>query len=166
MTAPRDLAFHAAVLNELHARVTFAKDATRAELQEAMVGQSIKSLTVLGGGEDIGTATLVKGRVTVSARISDPDALLAWAQEHHPDEVETVTRLRPGFEARVLQQSKAAEQPCMDGVLDVPGVDVQVSTGEPYVRLKPTDAAPEVVARLWSQGAIDLPLLLELAGGE
>lgn len=165
MTTPRNLALYAAVLDEVAGRVDVARRAVRTELGEAMRDGAIKSLTVVAEGQEIGTATRATGRKTVTARVSDPDALLAWAQEHHPHEVETVTRLKPGFESRVLAHSKAAETPCMDGVLDVPGVDVHVSVGEPYLQLRTTDDAPAAVERLWRSGVIDLPALLELPGG-
>lgn len=165
MTA-RELALRAAVLEEVADRVAAAKTTARAELGDAMRADGIKTLTVLADGEDIGTATMAKGRRTVTARVSDPDALLAWARVHHPDQVETVTRVRPTFEARVLQQSKAAGVPCMDGVLDVPGVDVQISEGQPGLRMTPGETAPDVIGRMWARGVIDLRGLLELSGGE
>lgn len=158
----RDLSFRAAVLDELHSRVGEAKATARGALALAMHVDAVKSVAVLAGESPIGTVSVVKGRTT--ARVHDPAALLEWAATHHPDQVVTRRALRPEFEARVLQQSKAAGQPCMDGVLDVPGVTV--SMGEPYLRLVADDSAPEVIDRLWAEGAIDLRDLIALPGGE
>lgn len=159
-TDPRDLAFRVTVLAELADRIAIELHAARAELNDAMVTGD--RITVPSGDVTLASVTKAKGRVT--ARVSDPDALLEWVRQHHPDEVVTVPTIRPATLARILAVSRAAGEPCFGDTLDIPGVTVGI--GDPSVSLRPTDDASTEIGRLWQTGAIDLRGLLALPGGE
>lgn len=63
----------------------------------------------------------VSSRVThTSVRVSDEAAFLAWVKAEHPDKVETVEQVRPGWRSRLLDEVLAgADVP--PGVEIVPG---------------------------------------------
>lgn len=50
-----------------------------------------------------------------SVRVADEAAFLAWVQANHPDAVETLTRVRPGWQSRFLDEVLEAGR-------EVPGV--------------------------------------------
>lgn len=51
-----------------------------------------------------------------SAKVTDEEALLAWVERYHPDQVETAKRVRPGFLSKVLAEAVDGDAP--------PGVEV------------------------------------------
>lgn len=130
----------------------------RDTLKEADVGARSELLTEMATGDRLaaqydghvfGAASKVSGRLSPS--VSDPDAFAAFVAEHYPTEVVTKVVVRPAFQSAVLEASRKAGEPCTpDGRLDVPGVTV--TQGDPYLVVKPTSDAGQVVARMVADG--------------
>jgi hypothetical protein len=86
---------------------------------------------------------------TVSLAISQPtfvvedrQAFMNWVAQHHPFEVEEITRVRPAYETQILRILAAGgEDPVVDGDLIVEGVRY-VPGGQPRgVSIRGTDKA-------------------------
>lgn len=91
-------------------------------------------------------ATVSRSDGAKKAKVADEAALIAWAADRHPEEVETVTVqvVRPAFVKLLLDTAKATGT----------GVDprtgealpfIEVATGNPYVTVTTTD---EGIARM------------------
>lgn len=65
--------------------------------------------------------------------VNDPEAFLAWVEEHHPSEVEVIEQVRPDFTKRFTNANGVLVGP--DGELDVPGIIVQ--SGPATVSVQP-----------------------------
>lgn len=120
--------------------------------------------------------------------VTDPEALLAWAKEHYPGEVEPVLdivgteeqvkaalyehedsrhlvrlgeRLKPSLRATVVEASAAYGAPAgPGGELDVPGVSVTASAPG-RVSFLPADGAYDVIVEMVRTGKVDVPDLLD-----
>lgn len=93
----------------------------------------------------LGFVQLTKGRE--SATVTDPAALLAWVEDHCPDEVVTTRQVRPAFVTALLGSVKADGgwiEPHTGQLLDVPGIEVR--TASPTLTVKPTAEADALVA--------------------
>jgi hypothetical protein len=154
MTEPRILARDLMVLKALLDRVAGAMVVAKADTLGAMeVGER---LVVKIGDEPIGTVTVAHGRV--SARITNPRALVAWVKVNHPTEVVTTEQVRSSFVAALLKRAK-------DGGEVIPGVEV--SEGDPYLLAPVDDVAAKVIAQAWADGSLSLPasVLPQIEGG-
>lgn len=149
MSDIRKSAEHSIILGQLKAKVVAADKDIRAELDSGMhVGDR---LTAVYDGELIGAVSKTAGRST--ATVTDPDKLAAWVAERYPSEVETKPVVRAAFLNAILDASKEAGEPCTpDGTSGVPGV--RVNQGDPYLSVRPTAAAPELVARMVADGYV------------
>jgi hypothetical protein len=118
---------------------------------------------------ELGSASLRLPKDAVA--VVDDDALLDWVLEHHEDEVEVVTRVRPAYVRALLARLKIAGGVVVDKesgeVVDIPGVSV-VAGGDPSVMgvtlTADTKATAEAIvrARLHQLAAYALPA----AGGD
>lgn len=100
---------------------------------------------------EIGTALLPVTQQAVV--VVDPDAFLKYVQGNRPDGVETIVRVRPSFQTRLLTQVEADA----DGnVLDdegtvVPGLAVRQGGQPMTLRLSPTREASQVLGEAADQ---------------
>lgn len=102
-------------------------------------------------GQVIGHVTLTKGRK--SARVADPQALLAYVKAQHPTEVETIEQVRPAYVRALLDDAvRKGAQVDSDGVV-IDGL-IEVVEGQPYPTRKLTVDADAVIAGLLSRGAL------------
>ena len=135
MTNPVDAATRYAGLVAIEHGVTTAKRAASEDLREAALGVGVTKGEI---ATPFGPVTLVENRGGTSVVIADEKAFLAWAQENHPEAVETVTRIRPGDRDAILADRFAA----------VAGEVVDTKTGEvlPFARVQTVDPAPPTPA--------------------
>lgn len=147
----KDLALSAAVLRVLEDRVKQARQQANTTVLSS--GDPEDRINAVHKGRKIGSVSITQGRVT--ARITGEDRFARWVAERYPSEVEHKPLVREAFVRAVLEASKQAGQPCMpDGTLDVPGVDVV--EGEPYVTVRLTSDAAEIVSDMVRTGVITL----------
>ncbi|GGR53714.1 hypothetical protein [Streptomyces roseolus] len=136
------------------------------ELRAARAELNLKSVRVaLPDGTPVATLTLVDPGPAVV--VADEEAFTAWVADNHPGEVETLVRVRPGWQRRFL-----ARLSCLDPVADpytgeaIPGLGV-LSAPEPRsFSLRPLPGGRERIARAWHTGTLDLSRLIPLEGGE
>lgn len=131
MTNPVDAATRYAGLVAIEHGVTTAKRAASEDLRAAALGVGVTKGEI---ATPFGPVTLVENRGGTTVVIADEKAFLAWAQENHPEAVETVTRIRPGDREAVLADRFAA----------VAGEVVDTKTGEvlPFARVQTVDPSP------------------------
>lgn len=105
----------------------------------------------LPNGERFATVSLVKGATT--ANVTDEDAFFDWVAENRPDQIETVTRVRPGFAQAVTDQAKK-DGAAVDKTTGetIPGVTL--GQGEPHPKVDLVDGAHELVAEAWRDGSL------------
>ncbi|MEU6619720.1 hypothetical protein ABZ926_02850 [Streptomyces litmocidini] len=136
------------------------------ELRAARAELNLKSVRVtLPDDTPVALLTLVDPKPTVV--VADEEAFTAWVADNHPGEVETLVRVRPGWQRQFL-----ARLTCLDPVADpytgetIPGLGV-LSASEPRsFSLRPLPGGWERIARAWHTGTLDLSRLLPLTGGE
>lgn len=150
MSDRHDMAARFAVLKVLADRVKDGKAVADCEIRDAW-HPGDRNTAELPGGEVIGTVTLAKGRA--ASAITDETAFLEWVTKTHPDQVETVTRVRPDYATRV----KSAARQLGHGVdpetgEEIPGLSV--STGDPYPVVKLAADAEVLVAEAWLSGSM------------
>ena len=93
------------------------------------------------------------------ANITDEAAYLAWVQRVHPDQIETVVRVKPDFTDRAKSVARKLGAPVDPATgEEIPGL--AVTTGEPYPKVTPVDDAEQAIARAWKAGE-----LADLVGG-
>ncbi|SNR32772.1 hypothetical protein [Blastococcus mobilis] len=113
---------------------------------ELVVGERYSGLLDPADKESLlGFVQLTKARETAS--VVDPEALLAWVEEHCPSEVITTRSVRPAFVQALLASVKADGgwvDPETSELLEVKGVEVR--TGSPTLTVKPTAEADALVA--------------------
>lgn len=64
-----------------------------------------KSLTVKDdNGDELVTYTVVQPQASDTIKVTDPEAFLDWVLANFPTEVETITQVRPAFQARLLSR--------------------------------------------------------------
>ncbi|MER5221863.1 hypothetical protein [Streptomyces flaveus] len=164
----RDHATRVAVLRVLRDVVEAEYRATRREvldgLRAARAELGLKSIrATLPDGTPIATITLIDPQPTVV--IADEHAFLAWVAENHPDEVETLTQVRPHW-----QREFFARLAGLDAVTDphtgevIPGLATLPASEPRSFSLRPVPGGTEQVARAWHTGEIDLRRLLALGG--
>lgn len=156
MSAAREVALRLAVLRVLGDLIRdgrSAADATAGEIMEAGDCLTAKLPT----GEKVAAVSMAKGRL--SARVTGREAFTAWVMATYPDEVEQVVRVRPAFEARLLNDAKVLGVPAdPKSGEEIPGV--AVGHGDPHPSVKLDPGAREAVGKAWRDGD-----LTELVGG-
>lgn len=126
-----------------------------------------RKVAELPDGQRIGAVTYAKGRAA-GAHVVDEAKLTAWVEENHPTEVETVTRIRPAYLAKLLADfgnTGGALNPKTGEFDDVPGIEVGVD-GDAYLMVKPDRDAAVLVRAAVASGALDVRELLQLEGGD
>jgi hypothetical protein len=159
-----DDALRDAILKTLADDVEEAITKGRDSLKTAMAAGKIKSLSCeLPDGTPVATLTLAGGRR--APRVVNEAKFLAWVQAEHPTEVETV--VRKGYTETLLKeitQAGRAVDPKTGNAVD--GVEFRDTTA--YVTpsfAKGDIPGREHIRRAWRDGAISLPSLLGLPGG-
>ncbi|ONK13084.1 hypothetical protein [Streptomyces sp. MP131-18] len=121
-----------------------------------------------------GTALATTSRTSPKqeARVTDPEAFLAWVRTAYPSEVvtRTITEARKSFTDRLLKEmSKTGAPELADGetgeVHEVPGVTV-ATWREPGHAIRLADGAEQAVADAWRSGQLAHLGLPELSTGE
>jgi hypothetical protein len=151
MPALKEIALKVAVLATLADKVRAALADARTEQAEAMKDVGADGVKVeLDDGTKVASISLASGRVT--ARVADEDDFMGWVTENHPDEIETVTRVKPGFADRLLTQAAGAGAPIdvTTGEL-IPGVGISV--GAQYVSTR--GLRRDVIEQAWRDGRIN-----------
>lgn len=95
---------------------------------------------------DIGTVSLPVSKETVY--VADEQAFLDWVCQFHSEEIETVTRVRPGFVTVLLAECRGDENGVVwmrEGAL-VPGLAVRPGGQPQSLSFRPSAAAKEVAA--------------------
>jgi hypothetical protein len=169
----RALATRLVCLRILRDAIAKADTATRAALQSALLVGDRATAAVTGvDGQPVpvGTVTATKGAAgKVTAAVTDMDALAQWCLYYAPDEVQTVTIVRPAFQRRLLDVVKASGGwPDEDTgeVHRVWGVNVSDPTpGAPGLMVKPTETADAEVRAAWADGRLRFADLTEITDG-
>lgn len=121
-------------------------------------------ITVKLAGRKLASVTMAAG--STRAKVTDEDKLTAWVAENHPSEVETVTRIRPAYLEQLKKQAK------QDGVAADPDTGdllpgIEVTTGDPSLRVLPADGARDLLIEAWRSGELNLGEVLQIpSGGE
>ncbi|SFL01136.1 hypothetical protein [Streptomyces pini] len=167
----KEHATRVAVLKVLRDAVEEQYQATRREvldgLRAAREEYALKSIRVtLRDGTPIATITLIDPRPEVV--VADEGAFTTWVVENHPDEVETLVRVRPSWRRQFTAGLTAWPGPVTDPHTGevVPGLETAPPPEPRSFSLRPVPGGTEQVARAWRTGEIDLPRLLALDGGE
>lgn len=167
----KDQATKVAVLRVLRDVVEAQYQATRLEvldgLRTARAEFALKSMRVtLPDGAPIATITLIDPKPTVV--VADEGAFTAWVAENHPEEVETLVRVRSSWRKQFIAQLAVWPDPVTDPHTGevIPGLAAVPASAPRSFSLRPTPDGTEQVARAWHTGEIDLPRLLALDGGE
>lgn len=144
-----------AILSALRSRVAEAYEIARNDTAEVMDAGDRKSAR-LGSGE---LGKVVKTNGSTRAKITDEQAFTKWVAQHHPDEV--IQAVRQSYLNKVLADAKHYGQgvDTATGEL-IPGVDVV--QGNPYVTVKLTDDAADLISANWDAALHHVP---ELPGG-
>ncbi len=160
MTNPRDVAVRVAALKALYDRVRDAYNAARAEASDTLQpGDRLRA--TLADGADIGTVSVVEGRIT--AKVTDPDALLKWVQVNAPGEVETVQRVRESYVGALLARCENVDGAAMHAKTGelLPGVAFTV--GDTYARVTQTHDQQAAFVDAYNAGQLVVPLGLQEA---
>lgn len=152
---PQDIALKLAVLRVLVDGLTLAGKTAGEELKQSWtVGD--RNAGKLPDGTVIGSVVFKNG--ATRAAIDDRESFEAWVRLNHPDEWETVTpepvtRVRPAFEALLLNAAKRIGAP-VDATTGevVPGV--KVTAGAPHPAVTLSEGAADNVAAAWQSGEL------------
>ncbi|WP_433237969.1 hypothetical protein ACQPYK_29950 [Streptosporangium sp. CA-135522] len=166
----KDSATRVAVLRVLRDTVNAAYEAERRTildgLRAARAELALKSIrATLPDHTPIATITLIDPQPVVM--VADEDAFIAWVAANHPGEVETLVRVRPGWQREFLTHLAA-----LDPVADphtgevIPGLTAVPAPAPRSFSLRLLPGGPEEVTRAWRSGRLDLRRLLALDGGE
>jgi hypothetical protein len=166
----KDSATRVAVLRVLRDTVDAAYEAERRTvlngLRAARAEFALKSIRVtLPDQTPVATITLIDPQPAVV--VADEDAFTAWVAANHPHEVETLVRVRPGWQRKFLTHLSA-----LDPIADphtgevIPGLKVLSASVPRSFSLRPLPGGPEEITRAWRSGQVDLRRLLALDGGE
>jgi hypothetical protein len=163
MGLPED-ALRDVTLKTLADDVTEAIKTGRTDLKTVMQDMGIKSLSAkLPDGTPVATLTLAGGQE--APRITDQAKYLAWVQQAHPTETETI--VRSGYTEALLKAMKDSGRPVDPRTGEVvPGVEFAAT--DPYITPSFTRTGRggrELIRRAWRDGAIQIPSLLGLPSG-
>jgi hypothetical protein len=158
----KDAAIRAAVLGALADRINdelvTAKSELQAELKKAKAETGTRQVGAeLPDGRTVAKVTLVTP--DPAAKVTDPEAFLAWVRDNRPDHIERkfVTEVRPAFVKALLAEMTAAgvAQWCdkeTGEVHSVPGVQLQGRAA--YHRVTFEKDAADLVAEAWASGQL------------
>ncbi|AJF63856.1 hypothetical protein [Streptomyces vietnamensis] len=166
----KDQATKVVVLRVLRDEVEAEYQATRREVLDGLCAAraelGLKSIRVtLSDDIPVATITLIDPQSAVV--IADEAAFTAWVAENHPGEVETLVRVRSGWQREFLARL-ARFAPVADPRTGevIPGLAVAAAPEPRSFSLRPVPGGAERIARAWQTGEIDLRRLLVLGGGE
>jgi hypothetical protein len=151
LLSDRDLSTQLLAVAAVLDRVKAADGRLRAEVSRRMlVGDRVQGAI---DGRKLGTVSMAEGSVT--AAVVDGAAFLAWVLEEHPEEVETVPRVKPAFQTSVLAQVKEHgvwADPATGEAVEVPGV--RRSQGDPKPVVRKNDQAVQIVSAALAAGKL------------
>jgi hypothetical protein len=151
MSIRHDLALRFAVLKALGGELTTAKRVADCEIRDTW-RPGDRNSAALPDGSVVAAVTLAKG--TTKASITDEAAYEAWVRHVHPDQIETVERVKPDFTDRAKAAARKLGHPVDPATgEEIPGMKVE--RGEPYPVVKPTSDAADAIARAWRAGELD-----------
>ncbi|OBH08940.1 hypothetical protein [Mycobacterium sp. E1747] len=126
------------------------KDEARKWLAEHM-GPEALAAKAIANGSDIGKASWVEGKP--KPVVANPVLFTEFVCEHYPDEL--IRMVNPAFQKQLLTKATVVEGVLIDGNgVPIPGVQIRQS--EPYVSVRKSDAAREVVDQLLDGGRLSL----------
>lgn len=105
-------------------------------------------------------------RPSVSWKVKDPEKVLAWVQEHCPDEVEVRPTVRASFLAALVASCKKDGgwvHPETHELLEVPGIEKDL--GRPTLQVRPSADAASLVAEALAAGLLTADGTLALPAG-
>lgn len=109
--------------------------------------------------------SIVMPQPSLRITVTDPDAYAEWAEQEFPTEVETVTRVRDGFHAKLKKAAEASGaarehlkmvHPRTAELIDIPGVTVTL--GDPAPKFEAAQDATEVLRAAWQSGELQTVL--------
>lgn len=150
MTERHDHATTYALLKVIADAVKDAKAVVDCEIRDSW-HPGDRNTAALPGGRVVGAVTLAKGRA--KAEIADEQVFEAWVAQVHPEQIETVTRVKPDYVSRVKSAARQLGH-TVDPETGDAIAGLSVSTGDPYPFVKLTPDAAELVARAWRSGAL------------
>ena len=152
MNRSRELATRLLILRVLRDRLAAADTAAREEARAVFDRPGVRDIG-LAGDEQIGHVRLDKA--TTTATLTDEAAHLAWCQEHAPEAVETVVRVRNDVVMRHLRSMReygAVADEATGEMVAVPGI--RVADGDPRLVVLPLKDADAVVAGAVARGEL------------
>lgn len=161
----RDTATRLLLSRVVRDRLTEADKAIREQARTDFDMPGVREIGVIGD-EQIGSVALTKGKT--SWTVTDPQALLEWVKANVPDEVVTTETVRSSYVQAVLARAKndgVAVDPFTGEV--IPGIECK--TSEPSLNVKPSDDAPETIARALADGRLSFAEIIPppaIEGGE
>lgn len=164
MTVRHDLALRFAVLKSLGGRMSVAKKVADCEIQDTW-HPGDRNAAKLPNGTVVAAVALNNG--ATRANITDEAAYLAWVQKTHPNEIETVVRVKKDFTERAKAVARKLGAPVDPATgEEIPGM--VVDQGEPYAKVTPVEDADELIARAWKAGELGHVVgdLLAIEGGQ
>ncbi|MER5327062.1 hypothetical protein [Streptosporangium roseum] len=169
----KDSATRVAVLRVLRDTVDAVYEVERRTvldgLRAARAEFALKSIRVtLPDHTPIATITLIDPQPAVV--VADEDAFTAWVAANHPSEVETLVRVRPGWQREFLAHLAhlAALAPIADPDTGevIPGLAAVPALAPRSFSLRLLPGGATEITRAWRSGRLDLRRLLALDGGE
>lgn len=152
------------VLKVLADQVKEAIERVQAEAKDALkVGARWPAQ--LPDGTKIGGVTYAEGSKG-KAYVANEHAFTSWVRDNFPTEIETVTRVRPAYQSRVLDEVTAQGgriDAATGEISDVPGVDI-AADGTAFITHNKARGAAELVAQAWRAGV--LSPLRAIEGGD
>jgi len=147
---PKEQAIRLLIIRVLRDLLKDADNAEREQVcREWSIGDRIGA--ALGPGGEVAGHVLYK-RGAVKAEISDPGAFHRWVEKNRPEEIETITRVRPAFAKAVLTRAQRLGTPVTEDGEEIPGVSVLAK--DPQVTVIPTEDAEELVRQAWQSGQL------------
>ncbi|HET6633477.1 MAG TPA: hypothetical protein VFH77_00465 [Streptomyces sp.] len=158
----KELALREAELKTFADAVAAELKAVKAEMQTALEESGASQVpAVLDDGTKVATVSLSTPKPTAS--VVDEDAFTAWVEEHSPDNVQTVTQVRPAYRSALLaDMTKARATEWVDTesgeVHEVPGVEIRTGRVTSHSVRLAKDGAEAIVAQWRDRLAVlDLP---------
>lgn len=169
MTTPSlpEIARTAAVLKTLKDAVTEADTAHRAvvkaALEQAAAELGVSSIAARVGDAEVAKISLVKSKPR--AVVTNPTALLAWAEEHYPTAI--IRTLNPAWEKALLAAATKAGVAVDESTGElIPGVEI-VDSGTSTHRVTMAKDGRAVIAEAWRNNELtDVVTRALMPGGD
>jgi len=154
---PREAATRLLAIAVVKARIAAEERRLRTALSgELVAGERVPGMVDPDDAEATGLGFVTKKKPTAAAQVVDPAALLAWAKEHTPTEVQVTEAVRPGF-LPVLLDAVKVHGGWPDGNGEVqPVAGVEVRTGAPSLMVKANEEADRLVAEALAGHRLEL----------